>query len=73
MHIIDSLSVSATELLLQAKPRLHVIQEVSQILEALCSNVSLYGCECARNEPTLSVVSRCLQPCDVFVGISLEN
>ena len=42
---------------------------MSQIFEALCSNVSLYGCECARNEPTLSVVSpRCLQHCDVFVG-----
>ena len=88
MHIIDSfgkkhsdvsksakiLSVSATELMLQAKPRLHFKQEMPQILEALCSNVSLYGCECARNGPTLSVVSpRCLQHCDVFVGISLED
>jgi hypothetical protein len=68
------LSVSAAELMLQAKPRWSFIQEMPQILKALCSNVSLYGCECARNEPALSVVSpRCLQHCDVFVGISLED
>ena len=29
---------------------------ISRISEALFSIVSLYGCDCARNEPTLSVV-----------------
>ena len=48
-------------------------QEMHRISEATFSMIALYGCECDRNERTLSLVSpRSLQHCDVFVGISLK-
>ena len=68
------LSVSATELMLQKKPRKKSNQEVPHFFKPPHGNDSLYGCEWATNELRLSVASpRCRQHCDVFVGISLED
>ena len=71
---LQRFSLSAVEQKLQAKPRCLSAQEMNRISEATFSMIALYGCECDRNERTLSIVSpRCLQHCDVFVGISLED
>ena len=67
-------TVSALEQYLQAKPRCLSDQEINRIFEGTFSMISLYGCEWHRNQRTLPIVSpRCLQHCDVFVGISLED
>ena len=47
-------TVSALEQMLQAKPRCLTDQEINRISEATFSMIALYGCECDRNERTLS-------------------